>query len=65
MYILCNLHVYCVQVGDNKLVVTQIHYSQWPENSTPTDGDTVLQLNDTVLKAAMSESDTPITVMCK
>ena len=53
MYILCNLHVYCVQTGDNELVVTLIHYSQWPEHSAPTCGNTVLQLNDTVLKTAM------------
>ena len=55
----------CSQTNDNSLVVTQIHYSQWPEYSAPTDIDAVLKLTDTVLKTAMSASDNPITVMCK
>ena len=32
--------------------MTLIHYSQWPKHRA-TCGNTVLQLNDTVLKAAM------------
>ena len=55
----------CSQTSDNSLVVTQIHYRQWPEYSAPTDVDSVLKLTDTVLKTAMSASDRPITVMCK
>ena len=47
------------------LVVTQYHYTEWPESGAPKDPAPLLKLLDQLLHNQMNTGNKAITVMCK
>ena len=46
-------------------VVTQFHYTQWPENEAPNETASMLDMLEKVYKVQMNTGNKAITVMCK
>lgn len=55
----------CTQGVPDGVVVTQFHYTGWPEHGKPSSTATVLKIIDALIKTQMTSGNNAITVMCK
>ena len=46
-------------------MVTQFHYTTWPEHGHPTSTLPIIELMDMLTRVQMKSGNKPITVMCK
>ena len=49
---------------DQRYVVTQLHYTEWPEHGRPTNAASMVELMDTLTRTQMSTGNKPIVVHC-
>ena len=47
------------------MVITQFHYTMWPEHGHPKTTASVIEMIDLVTRAQMNTGNKSITVMCK
>ncbi|KAL5486501.1 hypothetical protein EMCRGX_G018989 [Ephydatia muelleri] len=49
---------------EQDIVVTQLHYTEWPENGRPPNTASMVELMDTLTRTQMSTGNKPIVVHC-
>ena len=54
-----------VQSEDKVAVVTQLHYTEWPEHGSPANIASVMELLDTLSRTQISTGNKPVVVHCK
>ena len=54
-----------IQSEDQRFVVTQLHYTEWPEHGRPLNTTSMVELMDTLTRTQMSTGNKPIVVHCK
>ena len=53
------------QSEEQDTVVTQLHYTEWPENGRPPNSASMVELMDTLTRTQISTGNKPIVVHCK
>ncbi|KAL5486439.1 hypothetical protein EMCRGX_G018914 [Ephydatia muelleri] len=65
----CALRVLCsmrmeLTSEEQDTVVTQLHYTEWPENGRPPNSASMVELMDTLTRTQISTGNKPIVVHC-